>query len=76
MTASPSVTRPYQFARLSTRGTLVTFEMRSNNVGVFEPSGDTARPLARDGTDLYRDFMRTYEDILAQVRESAAARRR
>lgn len=30
VTASRSVTRPYQFARLSTRGTLVTFEKRSN----------------------------------------------
>jgi len=31
VTASPSVTRPYQFARLSTSGTLVTFETRSKD---------------------------------------------
>jgi hypothetical protein len=46
------------------------------NVGVFERAGDTARPLAMEGTDLFRDFKRPYADIILRVTESAAARRR
>ena len=34
MTASVAVTRPYQFGRLSTRGTLATFEMHSYKLGL------------------------------------------
>jgi hypothetical protein len=41
------------------------------NVGAFELSNDTARPLARGGADLYRDFSTTYEDVIARVMKSA-----
>lgn len=46
------------------------------NVGVFERAGDTARPLATQGADLFRDFKRPYADVIAHARESAATRPR
>jgi hypothetical protein len=46
------------------------------NVGAFERSGDTARPLARDGADLFKDFNKSYAGLLTQARESARARPR
>ena len=49
---------------------------RIYNVGAFERSGDTARPLARDGADLFKDFNKSYAGLLAQVRESARGRLR
>src|SRR5260221_597989 len=35
VTASVAVTRPYQFGRFSTRGTLATFEMHSKNLRIY-----------------------------------------
>jgi hypothetical protein len=44
------------------------------NAGVFERVNNGARPLARQGKDLYKDFSRTYGDVVNRVRESARAR--
>ena len=46
------------------------------NVGAFERSNDAAKPLARDGADLFKDFNKTYGDIITRVRGSIAARPR
>ena len=44
------------------------------NVGVFERSNHAARPLARQGQDLFREFSKTYGEVIAQVKKSARAR--
>jgi hypothetical protein len=44
------------------------------NAGVFERFENGARPLARHGTELYKDFSRTYRDVVNQVAESARVR--
>jgi hypothetical protein len=47
---------------------------RIQDLGAFELSNNAARPLARDGENLYRDFSGTYDDVTARVMESARAR--
>jgi hypothetical protein len=44
------------------------------NVGAFEHFGGVARPLARQGKDLFRDFSGTYADVIARVKQSAHAK--
>jgi hypothetical protein len=44
------------------------------NAGAFERSNGAARPLARGGADLYRDFSGRYADVIARVMQSARAR--
>jgi hypothetical protein len=44
------------------------------NVGVFERSNHEARPLARQGNNLFREFSKTYGEVVAQVKKAAHER--
>ena len=44
------------------------------NVGVFERSNQAARPLARQGNNLFREFSKTYGEVIAQVKKSSHER--
>ena len=44
------------------------------NAGAFELSNNTVRPLARQGSNLYKDFSGAYRGVIARVMESARAR--
>ena len=44
------------------------------NVGVFERSNQAARPLARQGNNLFTEFSKTYGEVIAQVKKSAHER--
>jgi len=46
------------------------------NAGAFERSNDAAKPLARDGAYTFKDFKKTYRDIVARIRDSVASRPR